>query len=83
VHRGKRQLRFGLDAGGAQNPQPGRLRGGIVKQCRLADAGFAAHHQRVAAPLAGGRQQPVDLRAFPLTAVQHSTIVWGYRCEDW
>jgi hypothetical protein len=75
VHGGERELRLGLDAGAAQDPQPVGTVGGVRQQGGFADARLAAQHQCAAASRAGGGEQPVDLLALAPPAVQHPPIV--------
>jgi hypothetical protein len=57
-----RELGLGLDPAAAQHRRAGLDGGpgGVVEQCRLADPGLAAQHQRAAASGPGAGEQPVE-----------------------
>ena len=71
MQAGERELHLGLHAHRPRDATPGRLAGDVLQQRRLADTRLAAQHQRRALADPDARQQPVQHRALPLSALQH------------
>ncbi|GAA2778654.1 hypothetical protein GCM10010470_10100 [Saccharopolyspora taberi] len=71
MEAGEREGGFGLDAGSAQHPHPGRLVRRVIEDGRLADSGFAAKDQRTAAALPGAAEEFFDRGCLFFPAVEH------------
>ena len=67
---GERELHLPLDPGAAHDPHVRRLRDRVVQQRCLADAGFAVHDERAAAPVAGRLHQPAQGRSLAIPTQQ-------------
>jgi hypothetical protein len=67
----ERELRLGLDAADAKQPQAGCLACRIRQQRGLAQPGVAAQDQRATPTVAGAIQQPVDRPPLLVPPVQH------------
>ena len=76
VYSGEGQLHLGLHARRARHLESVGCLGEMIQQCGLADAGFAAQHQRPALPGPQGVDDPGEDRAF--VAAPDQTAV---RCQ--
>jgi hypothetical protein len=70
LNRRERELHIRFDAGRPGDPKRTPSLDRILEQRRLADAGFAMHHQRAATTAAHAVQQPVEYLALAFPAEQ-------------
>jgi hypothetical protein len=75
VQARERELHLGLDAHRAHRAEPGCRFSGMLQQRGLADAGFAAHHERDAAPGPCLGEQPFDRLAFGAPTQEHRLVL--------
>ena len=71
MQRGKGQLKFRLDAGGAEDTHSGGVRDGVIEQRGLARAGWAAQNQYAADSGACALEQFGDRGPFGVPSVKH------------
>ena len=70
LSRGERELHLRLDSRHLRDPESAPSLGRVLEEGRLADAGFAMHHQYAATAAARAVQESVEHPAFAFAAEQ-------------
>jgi hypothetical protein len=68
METGERELHLGLDSDRVLHATPDGPGADVFEECRLADARFAADHERLAAPTAHGVDEGIEDPAFVAAA---------------